>query len=136
MSFINIPGFVEDLAVGNDKVVVVPVNETWELLGVHITLLTTVTVGVRQVEIEVRDAGDNVLTRLQFGETQTASLTKRYSAALGLVTEIHIAGAMLFAQLPIFDLPPGFDIRGVDSADIDVLDTLSIRVNRRRSTEV
>lgn len=136
MSFINIPGFVEDLAVGNDKVVVVPVNETWELLGVHITLLTTATVGVRQVEIEVRDAADNVLTRLQFGETQTASLTKRYSAALGLVTEIHIAGAMLFAQLPTFDLLPGFDVRGVDSAGIDVLDTLSIRVNRRRSTEV
>ena len=135
MPIIDRPGFVEDIGAGNDKIIAVPTNEYWKLLGVHITLLTTGTAGTRQVEVEIRDADDDVLTRLQFGETQIASLTKRYSAALGLVTEVHIAGAMIFAQLPTFHLIEAFDIRAFDQADVDVADTLDLRINRLVTSE-
>lgn len=135
MPIISRPGFVVDVGAGNDKIIAVPTNEYWDLLGVHITLLTTTTVGTRQVEVQIRDAAGIVLTRLEFGETQIASLTKRYSAALGLVTEVHITGAMIFAQLPTFQLIEAFDVRGFDSGNIDVLDTLDLRVNRLVTSE-
>lgn len=135
MPIIRRPGFVQDIGAGNDKIIAVPTNEYWELLGVHITLLTTGTAGTRQVDVQIRDAGDVILTTLRFGETQIASLTKRYSAALGLVTEVHIAGAMLFAQLPTFQLVEAMDIRAFDNADVDVLDTLDLRVNRLVTSE-
>lgn len=135
MSIMKRPGFVEDVGVGNDKVIAVPANEYWKLLGIHITLLTTGTVGSRMVEVEIRDASANVLTRLAFDDVQTATTTKRYSAALRLTTEIHIAGEMIFAQLPLFHLIEGFDVRCFDDGNVEVLDTLDVRINRILSSE-
>lgn len=135
MSIMKRPGFVEDIGAGNDKIIAVPANQYWKLLGIHITLLTTGTAGSREVEIEIRDASANVLTRIAFGDVQMLSSTKRYSAALRLTTEVHIAGEMVFAQLPLFQLIEGFDIRVFDSVDVDVLDTMDVRINRIVSSE-
>jgi len=137
MSFINVPGFVEDVAVDDsDKTIAVPAGERWELLGVYADLTTTATVGTRQLEIAIATA-TGILVRLEFGETQIASITnKRYAAALGLVTEAHIAGEMIFAQLPTLHLVEGDTIRVFDSAGIDAAaDDLIVQVNRLRSSE-
>ncbi|KKN88045.1 hypothetical protein LCGC14_0251170 [marine sediment metagenome] len=137
MSFINVPGFVEDVALDDsDKVITVPAGERWELLGVYADLSTTTAVGVRQLEIEIATA-TGVLIRLEFGETQAQSVAnKLYAAALGLVSEVHVAGEMVFEQLPAFHLVEGDTVRVFDSAVIDAgADDLVVQINRLSSSE-
>lgn len=137
MSFINVPGFVEDVAEDDsDKIVTVPDGERWELLGVYANLTTTATVGDRQVEIQIATA-IGVLIRLVFGEVQAASVSdKLYAAALGLTTEAHVAGEMIFVRLPYVQLVAGDTVRVFDSAAVDAAaDDLIVQVNRLRSSE-
>lgn len=137
MSFINVPGFVEDVAPDDsDKTITVPAGERWELLGVYADLSTTTEVGDRQVEIEIATA-TGVLIRLVFGETQAASVAnKRYAAALGLVPEVHVAGEMIFERLPYLWLVTGDTVRVFDSAAIDAAaDDLIVQINRLRSSD-
>ncbi len=136
MSFINVPGFVEDVAPDDsDKVITVPAGERWELLGVYVDLSTTTAVGVRQVEVQVATP-TGVILRVVFGETQAQSVAnKLYAAALGLVSEVHVAGEMVFEQLPAFHLVEGDTVRVFDSAVIDAAaDDMVVQVNRLRSS--
>lgn len=127
----NRPGFVTALGVGSNKIIAVPTNEYWTLLGVYIKLVASATVGTRQIRIQIRDASGNVLVELEAGETQVASATKNYAAAPGLVTEVHIAGEMLFMQLPRMRLVEAFDIRAFDETDVDdAADVLDLQINR------
>ncbi len=138
MSFINVPGFVEDIAVNDsDKTITVPAGQSWELLGIYVDLSTTATVGDRQVEVQIATP-TGILLRLVFGEVQAASVAnKLYAAARDFITEDHVAGEMLFAQLPYLRLVSGDTIRVFDSADVDATaDDMVVQVNQLRSSNV
>ena len=130
MGFRNFFKFTKDVAEDDsDKVITVPDGENWELLGIYVKLTTTATVGDRQLEIQVITP-TGILLRLVFEETQAASLTKRYAAALGLVSEVHVVGEMIFVRLPLFHLRSGDTIRVFDSADVDATaDDMEVQIN-------
>ena len=131
MGFRNFPKFTVDVAANDsDKTITVPSGESWELLGVYVTLTTTGNAGNRQIEIQIATS-DGILVRLEFGENQAASITdKRYAAAPNMVTELHITGEMIFAQLPRLHLRSGDTIRVFDNAGIDAsADDMEVQVN-------
>ena len=137
MGFTNDPGFTNDLTVDDsDKVIAVPDEEIWELLGIYVDLSTTATVGDRQLEIQIRDDAGAILLRVEFAEVQAASISnKRYAMAQRLVAEVHIAGEMIFEQLPLIRLPGGYDIRVFDSGVVDAgADDMLVYVNRVRQS--
>ncbi len=135
MSFTDVPGFVTDLGAGNDKIVTVPINETWKLLGVYAELITTATVGVRQLRVQVRDASNGLLVVEEWSEAQVASLTKNYVAAPEVAQFSDLTSEMLYKGIPSTRLIVGFDIRVFDDNNIDVLDVLNVQVNRVKDTE-
>lgn len=132
MGFRNFPQVTVDLTEDDsDKVIAVPAGESWELLGIYVDLTTTVAVGDRQLEIQIRDPAGAAFLRIEFAEVQAASVSnKLYAAARGLAAEVHIAAEMLLEQLPHLYLPSGFDIRVFDSAAVAAAaDDMLVRVN-------
>lgn len=135
MSFFDVPEFVVDSAVGNDKVVTVPVGETWKLLGVFVDFETDATVGVRQLRIHVRNPTTGILVIQEWGQTQIASLTKNYVATPDMREIDDITGLVAFKPLPQMRLLENFDIRVFDDNNISSLDTLIVTVNITKDTK-
>ncbi len=112
----------------SSKIFTVPAGHEWEIHGLGAALVTTATVGNRQIVVDVRDAGDNVVIRIVAGATQAASLTRTYHAAPTLPAAAAFVGNALTMPFPEKVLiPAGWDIRVWDSAAIDAAaDDLSV----------
>lgn len=118
----------------SDKTLVVPDGEMWHLNSIMVMLVTTATVGNRQILIEAKNTLGVVVGRISAGATQAASLTRYYMGMQGTYRETAFINGDI--QLPIPSdsfLPPGFSLRIYDSAAIDpAADGMTISVSVKK----
>lgn len=104
----------------SDKTATVPANKQWHVRSVSVRLITTATVGNRQVDVLFTDAADVLLIKVAAGAVQAASLTRDYVFAPGLPNDTAFASGAMARGLPAgLVLPAGYKIRVFDSAAID-----------------
>lgn len=104
----------------SDKTFTAPDNELWRICHAHVALVSTATVGNRQIEVEVTDADGNTVFDLVAGAVQAASLTRHYGFLQGIARETSFVGSELRVALPIdCYVVPGGSIRFYDSAAVD-----------------
>jgi len=103
----------------SDKTFTVPLNEQWRITWAHVILVTTATVGNRQVNLVVKDSSGNVAIDVSAGAVQAASLTRHYSYMQGIFRETAFVDAELEVPLPVdLYLLPGWSLTFKDSAAI------------------
>jgi len=103
----------------SNKVYTVPTGEVWKLNFAHVTLVTTATVGNRQMEMDISDASGNLMISVSAGATQAASLTREYHFLQGTFRETAFVANEL--QTPFggdIYMGGGWTIRFRDSAAI------------------
>ena len=127
--FIGVSQQVDAAANDSDKTLTVPAGKAWRVSAIHVTLVTTATVGNRQVDILITDGSDNLLMKYQAGAVQAASLTRVYCfAPLHPQETGFTATIMLRALASELILPAGYKIRIYDSAAIDAAaDDMTVR---------
>lgn len=92
----------------------------WHVLSIYVALVTTATVGNRQLEIRYLDSSDNIIHVVSAGATQAASLTRQYSAGQGMPAGTTFVNGNISLPLPAnLVLPPGYKVRVFDAAAID-----------------
>ena len=104
----------------SDKSFVVPATTEWKIHSIWIELITTATVGDRQIEVQIQDGTTDVIMEFKVGAVQAASLTRFYL----LTSEIADLTAFrdtdyLSTLIPEFTLPTTYIIRVWDNAAID-----------------
>lgn len=120
VSVVNPIASVFDAALDNsNKTFTVPAGEMWKLNWAHITLISTATVGNRQMEMQIFDASNNLMMSVSAGTTQAASLTRDYHFMQGTDRETAFVASELQTPFPAdLYLPAGWKIRFRDSAAI------------------
>lgn len=104
----------------SDKSWVVPDNEVWKLLYLHVLLVTTATVGNRQLTMEILDASSNIILDLTAGAVQAASLTRHYGFIQGIYRETTFVADELQVPMPKdCYLGPGWTLRIYDETAVD-----------------
>ncbi len=103
----------------SDKTLTVPANTLWRVQFVYVKLISTSTVGNRQMRLEIGD-GTNLLWFKNFGAVQAASLTRHYYAAADYTSDegSFDSGGRIRLRLDAHWLLPGFTLRAYDSAAI------------------
>jgi hypothetical protein len=121
-------GKIFDDAVGSDKSVTVPTNETWHLNFVQIVLTSTAVVGNRLMSIAVTDSGGDLVLTINASVNQVASLVRTYTGFQGQFRETAFVNNEIRHPIPTdFYLQSGSVIRFYDTAAIDVVsDTMVI----------
>ena len=72
----------------SDKSFTVPANTEYQILWVWVELVTTATVGDRQLVLEIQDAAADVIGRIIPAEVQAASLSREYMFAPALADQL------------------------------------------------
>jgi len=113
----------------SDKSFTVTALKVWQPLSVQVSLVTTATVGNRQMTIDITDGSDNLLARVRAGAVQAASLTYTYTFGLGLDKDVAPIALHLTAPLPAMLLAAGYKIRVYDSAAVAAAaDDMTVRI--------
>lgn len=114
----------------SDKTLTVPAAKQWGLRSVYAKLISTATVGNRQMDVLITDASDNIIAKFVAGAVQAASLTREYIFAPQHPQETAFTGGvMLRALAGEMVLPAGYKARVYDSAAIDAAaDDLTVRL--------
>jgi len=100
----------------SDKTFTVPNGKTWRLDWLHVILVTTATVGNRQVEVSITDASDVMRIDFHAGATQAASLTRHYVFQPGIYRETTFTDNEIQVSIPMnMILPAGWKIRVRDT---------------------
>jgi len=103
----------------SDKTVLVPADKRYRLMYGFIELITTITVGNRQVALEIIDASANVIFRSLAGAVQAANTTREYHFSPNVVREAaFISNQILIPIPPELILLPGWSYRIYDTAAI------------------
>lgn len=103
-----------------DKVFTVPANVTWEILCIWVELITTATVGNRQMDVVFRDAAPDDIGQARAGAVQAASLTRKYTFAPHAADLTSFRDTdFLMTPLPRIILPATFSVRVVEGAAVD-----------------
>ena len=119
---------ISDVAVGNDKPVIVPANRRYTVKSIMAVLLSTATVGNRSLTVDWMDDASNVLMRAITGAVQAASLTNRYNINPSAPRGTAFVANQIDIPIPTIYLQPAWRVRIYDAANIAVLDTLSVFV--------
>jgi len=114
----------------SDKTLTVPSGKAWGLRSLYAKLISTATVGNRQLDVLLTDGSDNIIAKFVAGAVQAASLTREYICAPQHPQETGFTtGVMLRALAGECVLPAGYKVRIFDSAAIDAAaDDLTIRL--------
>jgi hypothetical protein len=103
----------------SDKTFTVPSGKAWRLVAITARLISTATVGNRQLDVLITDGSDNLLIKYQAGAVQAASLTRDYHFAPNHPQDTGFTnGVMLRALGSDLVLPAGYKVRVYDSAAI------------------
>ena len=132
-----VPGIDIDTALNDsDKALAVATAKEWILDSVWIELITTATVGDRQIVLEIQDGSANVLAQFRAGIVQAASLTRYYLFAPGVVTSAaFIDTDYLTTPMPEMHLPAGYQIRVYDNNAVDAAaDDMEVTIRYRERT--
>lgn len=115
-------------ALGATAGLAVQFNGVSKLTFVQAKVVTSVTVGARQLELRIEDSAGNVLASMAVGATQAASLTRAHSFIDGVTQrESTVLANQLVAPLPEVIIPANGKLRLLDTADIDhAADTVAI----------
>ena len=111
----------EETANDSDKTLTVPANTIWQVLWIWVELVSTATVGTRQMTVQILDAAADVVMTLKAGATQAASLTRNYcfAPALADLTAFRDTSFLMTPLPPTVILPAGYGVRVYDSAAVD-----------------
>ena len=135
--FPNIVQQADALLNDSDKTLTIPAGKAWGLRSVYAKLISTATVGNRQLDVLLTDGSDNLVAKFVAGAVQAASLTREYVFAPQHPQESAFAnGVMLRALAGDCVLPAGYKVRVYDSAAIDAAaDDLTVRLLVEEMTE-
>jgi hypothetical protein len=115
----NIVPYGDAVANDSDKTYVVPAGKQWRLQSLLATLVTTATVGNRQLDLLLTDGADSPVAKFVAGAVIAQSLTRSVLFAPGQPQETSFtAGLMLRCLADRFVLPAGYKVRVYDSAAI------------------
>lgn len=114
----------------SDNTFTVPANTEYQILNVYVSLVTTATVGNRQMTVQALDSSDNVIAGARAGAVQAASLTRIYNFAPGMPQDTAFRDTdYLAVSLPVILLAPGQKLRVYDKAAIAAAaDDMIVRV--------
>lgn len=120
--------FHDGTADNSAKSWVVPDNEMWQVVWAHVILVTTATVGDRELSLDVYDENSEFLIDCFPPVVQAASLTRHYVFQQGIFRETAFAADSIQVPIPHdLYLLPGYTLKiwdrnAVDAAadDIDV----------------
>jgi hypothetical protein len=91
----------------------------WKLMYANVKLVTTATVGNRQIRFTVTDPSGNEVGYISAGAVQAASLTRSYGFLQGIYRETAFIDGMIQIPIPVdLYLPAGSTVRFHDSAAI------------------
>ena len=103
----------------SDKTLTVTASRQWRIKSIYVKLISTATVGNRQVDVLITDAADLPMAKLVAGAVQAASLTREYIFAPANPQETGFTNGVMFRALPDqLTLPAGYKVRVYDSAAI------------------
>lgn len=123
----------------SDKTFTVGTGRTWKLQWISVDLVSTATVGNRQVDIVIGDGTNTILT-VNAGAVQAASLTRHYQFYDTAPNETAFVGTNIRNPLPFnMVLLPGWTVRVYDSAAVDAAAddmTVNLVYNERSISEV
>lgn len=108
-----------DAAVGNDKTLINTTAVGLKVEIIKVSTTTTSSVGSRSIDVVIQDDAAVELARITLTPTIPADQTD--------VTEYVYPGSA-DGELPPFVLRPNFRVQVVDTANIDVLDTVAVRM--------
>ena len=128
---LGVPVLLTDAAADDsDKTFIVPAGKTWDIMGIWVEMSTVVTVGARQISVQIQDDAAAVVAEIAAGATQIASLARKYWFAPHLpdLTAFR-AGDLLMTPLAPLTLPAGFVVRVYDAAVIAAAaDDMTVRM--------
>lgn len=119
------PQTAVDSGVGNSKTLTVAASKEYEIYAVRAVLTSTAIVGNRRLRLAIDD-GTNEVYRSSAGATQAASSTAAYMFAPHVTRETSLTDGQYAAPMPVLVLKAGYRVRVLDSANIDVTDTVSV----------
>lgn len=122
--------YLTDTALNDsNKSFTVPSGEQYQLLGGLAELVTTATVGNRQIELRITDGTNTVLSIVANG-TQAASLTRQYQFVQGEAAPAAAVGTIHVCPVPAgLILLPDWTIQVLDSAAVDAAaDDMTLRL--------
>lgn len=107
----------DETADDSDKTFTVPARYEYQVLWIWIELTTTATVGDRQLQVDLRDAADDVIGQVRVGAVQAASLTRYYmlGPALSDLGAFRDTDYLMTPLPPTVFLPASYDIRIFDN---------------------
>jgi hypothetical protein len=104
----------------SDKPFVVPAGQRYKIRYGQVTLISTATVGNRQMALEIQDDAANVVFRSLAGAVQAESLTREYHFAPNPVRESAFVNGQIMVPIPPdLILLPAWTMRLYDTAAID-----------------
>lgn len=110
----------DEVADSSDKEWVVPDGRRYRVFYGSVILVSTATVGNRQMALEIQDDSANVVFRSLAGAVQVASLTREYHFAPNPVREAAFVNTQIMVPIPPkLILLPGWTLRVYDTAAID-----------------
>ena len=119
------PGFTlgldaEETTNDCDKSFAVPANTERIIKSIWVEMISTATVGNRQMEIQIQDNASDIIGSIRAGAVQAASLTRNYLFAPDLVDLTAFRDTdHLTTPIPELWLPASYTIRVFDNAAID-----------------
>lgn len=111
---------IDVIANDSDKTVTVPADEEWRIDSIGVKFTSTITVGNRQIAIEIIDGAANVIFEARAGIIQTASLVRLYYFApyMGDLTAFRDTD-YLSNPFPQYEITTGWQIRVYDNNAVD-----------------
>ena|SRR3990172_884194 len=122
---------VADVALNDsDKTLTVPAGKEWRLQFLRIGLVTTATVGTRNIRVTIKDDGGNTLWQRDFPATQAASLTRTYLLAADMPNDAGFDSAgIIRMEQSAFVLPAAYAIQVLDFNAVDAAaDDMTLRL--------
>jgi hypothetical protein len=104
----------------SDKSFTVPAGKIWRVKWVWVELISTATVGNRQMTIQLQDNTADIIGTIKAGAVQAASITRNYMFspyAVNLTSFVDTS--FLSTPIPELILPQNFIIRAFDSTAVD-----------------
>ncbi len=127
---------VDDDDNDSNKPFTVPEGYEWMIQAVHITYVSTATVGNRSLALRMATADGDIIAEQLAGAVQAASLTRYYTGAPGAPNELVFGGPLsnrIMFNVPQVVLPEGTVITVLDLAIVDVAaDDMHITLTVRR----
>jgi hypothetical protein len=98
----------------------------------YVTVISSATVGNRQIEARVKDSAGNVIFAMPMGAVQAASLTRNYVGFESAPRETaFVSTSLCFPWPDDVEVPNNGSIQVLDTANVDVNDTVAYAMGVR-----